>query len=154
MCSVCIQNDLLKTLTPGVCPGVLDVDSNDMLYDDIEGCEDIHVRVNFSNEEIEPAPLENCGRSSPNCGYDDVDDDETEVIADSFDSDNICDLNDERGTPAQDQSADNSSLVEFCIKFLVYFQLKFHLPERGLQLLIFFLSLFVEFFVDLTRMEF
>ena len=67
---------------------------------------------------VTPAPVEN-ERSSPNCGNDDDDDGKTEIIAESFGSDNTCDLNNERGTPAQDQSTKNSSLVEFCIKFLV-----------------------------------
>ena len=78
-CSGCAQfvsrTTYYRHLTPGVCPGVLDVDLNDMLYD---GCEDTHVNSDFSNEDTEPAPLEN-DRSSPNCGDDDVDDDETEV---------------------------------------------------------------------------
>ena len=153
-CSGCTQfvsrATYYRHLTPGVCPGNVNEDPNGVhvITDDVDERDDTYMNTDSPNE----LPSENESKS-PAC--DDDDDDEIELIADGFDSDTTCDLNEERPSTGSDpdQPTHTSSLVEFSNKFLVYFQLKFNIPERGLQLLLYFLSFFVEFVCRLNSNE-
>ena len=97
MHSVCITSNY-RHLTPGVCPGNVNEVPNGVIYDDVDERDDTYMYADSPNK-LKAVPSENESKSSI---CDDNDDDEIELIADSFDSDTTCDFNEERPSIGSD----------------------------------------------------
>ena len=126
----------LDDVYPGNKDGEPDVVLQNLNSDiEVDYNDDLAIRAN----DIHPGPLDNEHSSKTDL------ENETEVIDDGFDVDSMFELSDERNeAPFCDQvqlehRSPFHAVVHFYTQFLIYFQLRFNLPERGLQLLLYFI---------------